>query len=84
MAQEAKRGISELEASLVYRVSPGQLGLEKQQKDRKTTVAGKMAEQLGALAVLPEDPGSFPSTHMAALNCLTLVLRDSTHSHRHK
>jgi hypothetical protein len=27
--------------------------------------AGKMAQWLGALAVLPEDLGSIPSTHMA-------------------
>jgi hypothetical protein len=31
---------------------------------------GKMAQPLRALAVLPEDPGSIPSTHMAAHNHL--------------
>ncbi|KAL6077744.1 hypothetical protein STEG23_007898, partial [Scotinomys teguina] len=30
---------------------------------------GEMALQLRALAALPEDPGSIPSTHMAAHNC---------------
>ena len=28
--------------------------------------AGEMAQQLRALAVLPENPGSIPSTHVAA------------------
>lgn len=32
--------------------------------------AGEMAQQLRALAVLPEDSGSIPSTHMAAHACL--------------
>jgi hypothetical protein len=32
--------------------------------------AGEMAHQLGALAALPEDQASIPSTHMAAHNCL--------------
>ena len=32
--------------------------------------AGEVAQQLRALASLPEDPGSVPSTHMAAHNCL--------------
>ena len=27
-------------------------------------------QQLGALTTLPEDPGSIPSTHKAAYNCL--------------
>ena len=31
--------------------------------------AGEMAQQLRTLAVLPEDPGSIPITHMAAHNC---------------
>jgi hypothetical protein len=33
-------------------------------------VAGEMAQQLRRLAALPGDPGSIPSTHMAAHNCL--------------
>ena len=32
--------------------------------------AGEMAQWLRALTVLPEDPSSIPSTHMAAYNCL--------------
>ena len=32
--------------------------------------AGEMAQRLRALAVLPKDPGSIPSTHMAAHSCL--------------
>ena len=30
----------------------------------------QMAQRLRTLAVLPEDPGSIPSTYMAAHNCL--------------
>jgi hypothetical protein len=32
--------------------------------------AEEMAQQLRALAALPEDLGSIPSTHMVAHNCL--------------
>jgi hypothetical protein len=32
-------------------------------------LAEETAERLKALAVLPEAPGSIPSTHMAAHNC---------------
>ncbi|KAL6048389.1 hypothetical protein STEG23_000082 [Scotinomys teguina] len=32
--------------------------------------AGKMAQWLGALTALPKDPGSNPSTHIAANNYL--------------
>jgi hypothetical protein len=32
--------------------------------------AGEMAQQLKALAALPEDLGSIPSTHMTTYNCL--------------
>jgi len=32
--------------------------------------AGEMAQQLRPLAALPEDPGSIPSIHMTAHNCL--------------
>ena len=31
---------------------------------------GDMAQCLTAMVVLPEDPGSIPSSHMAANNCL--------------
>lgn len=31
--------------------------------------AGEMAQQLGVLTVLLEDPGSIPRTHTAAQNC---------------
>ena len=31
---------------------------------------GEMAQWLRALTALSEDPGSIPSTHMAAHNCL--------------
>ena len=32
--------------------------------------AGEMVQQFRALAALPEDPGSIPSTLIAAHNCL--------------
>jgi hypothetical protein len=32
--------------------------------------AGMMPQRLGVLIALLEDPGSVPSTHMAAHNCL--------------
>jgi hypothetical protein len=32
--------------------------------------AGEEAQWLRALAAFPEDPGSIPSAHMAAHNCL--------------
>ena len=32
--------------------------------------AREMVQWLRALATLPEDPGSIPSTHKAACNCL--------------
>jgi hypothetical protein len=37
----------------------------------KIAGAGEMAQWLRALSILPKDPGSIPSTHMAAHNCLT-------------
>jgi hypothetical protein len=54
-------------------------------KKRRRVGAGEMVQQLRAQAALPEDPGSFPHTHMAAHNCLyvTPVLGDLTPSHRH-
>jgi hypothetical protein len=45
-----------------------------------------MAQQLGALAVLPEVPGSIPSTHMAAHSSqlsVTPVPGGPSSSHRH-
>lgn len=36
----------------------------------KKTGARKMAQQLKALAALPENPDSIPSTHVAVYNCL--------------
>ena len=46
--------------------------------------AAEAAQQLRALAVLPEDPGSIPSIHMAAHSCLlTPVPEDKTSSHRY-
>ena len=44
---------------------------------------GEMVQWLRALAPLPEDPGSIPSTHMAAHNGLTPVPKDLALSHRH-
>ena len=44
--------------------------VEKNWQRERMRGAGEMAQQLGALAVLPEDLGSIPSTHMAAHNCL--------------
>jgi hypothetical protein len=76
------RWISEFEASLVYRV-PGQPYREtlsqktkNKQKTEKTTTkqtnkhkrAGKMAQRLRALTVLPEVLSSIPSNHMVASN----------------
>jgi hypothetical protein len=37
---------------------------------KKQTEAGEMAQLLRALAALPEAPGSIPSMHKAAYNCL--------------
>jgi hypothetical protein len=34
--------------------------------------AGEMSQWLRVLAALPEDPGSIPSTHMIAHNCVYL------------
>ena len=34
------------------------------------SLAGEMTQWLRALAALPEDPSSIPSTHMAARACL--------------
>jgi hypothetical protein len=44
-----------------------------------------MAQYLRAVATLPEDPGSIPSTHMEAHSCLlTLVPGDPTPSYRYE
>jgi hypothetical protein len=43
----------------------------------KQNRAGEMTQQLrAALEALPKDPGSIPSTHMAAHNTVTPVPRD--------
>jgi hypothetical protein len=42
-----------------------------------------MAQQLRALAVLPEAPGSIPSTHMELTPVVTSVPGVLTSSHRH-
>jgi hypothetical protein len=43
-------------------------------RQREPAAGEMMAHWLRALAVLPEDPGSIPSTHMAAQNhSITLV-----------
>ena len=42
--------------------------------------AGKMAQWLRTLAVLPKDPGSIPSPHMAAHNCVRVQLQLVGHS----
>ena len=39
-------------------------------KRKKKNRAGEVAQQLRALADLPEDLGSIPNTHMATHNCL--------------
>jgi hypothetical protein len=46
-------------------------------------MAEEMAQQLRALAGLPEDLASIPNTHMAAHDCLTSVPGNPTPSHRH-
>jgi hypothetical protein len=46
-----------------------------------------MAQWLRVLALLLEDPGSIPSTHVTADNCLTSVPGDlvpSSDLHRHQ
>lgn len=43
--------------------------------------AGEMAQWLKSLAVLPEDPGSIPSTHMAAHNSLSHQFQGIWHPH---
>ena len=50
----------------------------KNKQTNKQTV-GEMAQQLGALAALPEVPGSIPSTPMAAHNCLWLLFQEVQH-----
>jgi hypothetical protein len=45
--------------------------------------AGKMAQWLRTLAVLPKDPGSISSRHMAAHNCVRVQLQLVGHSHTH-
>ena len=42
-----------------------------------------MAQWLRVLVALPEDPGSIPSIHMAAHDCLTPVPGDLAFSFRH-
>jgi hypothetical protein len=42
-----------------------------------------MAQQLKALAVLPEDTGSIPSNHVSSQLPVTPVPGDTTPSHRH-
>ncbi|CAH6901579.1 Dclk2 [Phodopus roborovskii] len=44
--------------------------LNKQQRNKKGEETGEMAQWLRALAALPEDLGSVPSTHMATHSCL--------------
>ena len=44
--------------------------LVKASLEMTASSAGEMAQQLRALAVLPEDLGSIPSNHIAAQNCL--------------
>jgi hypothetical protein len=39
-------------------------------KKKRNLRAGEIAQKLRALTALPEDPGSVPSTHIAAHNCL--------------
>ena len=41
-------------------------------KIKKENYAREMAQQLRALAVLAEDPGSIPNIHTASHNCLKL------------
>jgi hypothetical protein len=40
-----------------------------------------MAQQLGALVTLPEDPGLILSTHMGVHNCLWLQFQGIQHPH---
>lgn len=42
--------------------------------ERFSIGSGEIDQWLTALAVLAEDPGSMPSTHMVALNCLQLQM----------
>jgi hypothetical protein len=42
-----------------------------------------MAQQLRALAALPEDPGSIPNIHMATHTCLWLKFQAIGPLHRH-
>ena len=44
--------------------------IKTQAVDISKCVAGEMAQWLRALVVLVKDPGSIPSTHVAAHNCL--------------
>ena len=49
-----------------------------------TEGAGETAQKLRALAALAEDPGSVPSTHMAAQRSATPVPRDGMTSSQEK
>ena len=48
------------------------VGLNSNNKPTQVTLTGEMAQWLKALAALPGDPGSVPSTYMAAHNHLFL------------
>ena len=75
--------ISEFKVSLLYRAScrtartiqrnpvlNNKTNKRKKKKNQKTKNLTSRLEWIKALAVLPEDLGSIPSTHMAAHNSL--------------
>jgi hypothetical protein len=86
------RRISEFEASLVYRVSSRTARtiqrnpvLKKQNKKKREKESEReMAQWLGALAALPEDLSSVPSTHMTAHNHLQLQFQGIQHPYSDK
>ena len=59
--------------SLALRMALTIIGLSEPVK--REWSAREMVEQFRALTVLPEDPGSIPSTSKSAHNCLTPVLK---------
>jgi hypothetical protein len=54
----------------------GSRGRGAGRRDDSAVRAGEMTQRLRALAVLPEDSGSIPSTHMATHSCLELQFQE--------
>ena len=68
-SSSSQRGIFPLLGIVVERCSQP-LVMMPQLEANMLYWSGEMAQWLRALVVLPEDPGSIPSTHMLIHNCL--------------